>query len=132
MSIDRLSNMISSLKNASMAGKFVVEISYTKQCEEVAKVLKAKGFLSEIKLFKPEKTNVKMLHLGLTNDNGVCSFSEAFRISKPGRRIYRGKNELKNVRGIYGVVVVSTSKGIMDSTTAKKKNLGGEVLCEVY
>ncbi len=124
--------MISSLKNASMAGKPVVEISYTKQCEEVAKVLKTKGFLSEVKLFKPEKTNVKMLHLELALEDGVAKFTEAHRVSKPGRRIYRGKDELKNIRGVFGVVIVSTSKGIMDSASAKKKNLGGEVICEVF
>jgi small subunit ribosomal protein S8 len=132
MSMDRLSNMLSALKNASMAEKPHVEIMYSKECEEVAKVLKEKGFLESVKIFKPEKTSVKRLHIDLMKENGVFSLTEAKRVSKSGRRIYKGANELGRYKRGFGVMVVTTSKGIMDSVEARKKKLGGEVICEVF
>ncbi len=132
MSVDRISNMISSIKNSSMAGRNSLEIPHTLECEAIAKVLKQKGFLDEIKVFKKEKSSSKMLHLGLVKEDGVIKLSEAKRISKPGRRIYKGSKEFKPVLQGFGVLIVSTSRGIMDGQEAKKKKLGGEVLCEVY
>lgn len=132
MSMDRLSNMLSALKNASMAGRTSVEIMHSKQCEDVAKVLREKGFLESVKVFKPEKTSVKRLHIELAKENGVFNLTETRRVSKPGRRIYKGSDEMGSFKRGFGVMVVSTSKGIMDSSEARKKKLGGEVVCEVY
>ncbi len=132
MSMDRLSNMLSALKNASMAGKPVVEIMYSKECEEVAKVLRGKGFLESVKVFKPEKTSVKRIHIELAKADGIFTLTETRRVSKPGRRIYRGADEIGTFKRGFGVMVVSTSKGIMSSGEARKKKIGGEILCEVY
>ena len=132
MSMDRLSNMLSSLKNASMAGKKVVETRYSKECEEVAKVLKEKGFLESVKVFKPEKTTVKRLHIELAKEGNIFTLTEARRVSKPGRRIYKGADEIGTFKRGFGVMVVSTSKGIMSSAEARKKKIGGEIICEVY
>ncbi|HAI95296.1 TPA: 30S ribosomal protein S8 [candidate division WWE3 bacterium] len=132
MSMDRLSNMLSALKNASMAGKPVVEIMYSKECEEVAKVLREKGFLESVKVFKPEKTSVKRIHIELAKADGIFTLTETRRVSKPGRRIYRGADEIGTFKRGFGVMVVSTSKGIMSSGEARKKKIGGEILCEVY
>ncbi|KKS06252.1 MAG: 30S ribosomal protein S8 [candidate division WWE3 bacterium GW2011_GWF1_42_51] len=132
MSMDRLSNMLSAIKNASMAGKKVVEIMYSKECEEVAKVLREKGFLESVKVFKPEKTSVKRLHIELAVEENVFTLTEARRVSRPGRRIYRGADEIGTYKRGFGVMVVSTSKGIMSSAEARKKKIGGEIICEVY
>ena len=132
MSVDRISNMISSIKNTSMVGKDSLEIPYTTECESIAKVLKKSGFLDDVKVFKKEKSSSKMLHLDLSKEDGVIKISEAKRVSKPGRRIYKGFKDLKPVIQGFGVLVVSTSRGVMDGREAKKKKLGGEVLCEVY
>lgn len=132
MSMDRLSNMLSALKNASMAGKPVVEIMYSKECEEVAKVLREKGFLESVRVFKPEKTSVKRIHIELAKADGIFTLTETRRVSKPGRRIYRGADEIGTFKRGFGVMVVSTSKGIMSSGEARKKKIGGEILCEVY
>ena len=132
MSVDRISNMISSIKNTSMVGKDSLEIPYTTECESIAKVLKKSGFLDDVKVFKKEKSSSKMLHLDLSKEDGVIKISEAKRVSKPGRRIYKGFKDLKPVLQGFGVLVVSTSRGVMDGREAKKKKLGGEVLCEVY
>ncbi len=126
-----MSNMLSSLKNAAMAKKPAIEIVYSSQCENVAKVLKEKGFISEVKVFKPASTPFKMLHLGLAHDEDVYNISDIRRISKPGRRVFRKSDEIKKVAGGLGVSVVSTSKGVMEGSQAKSRKLGGEVICEV-
>jgi small subunit ribosomal protein S8 len=115
-----------------MAKKPSVEVMHSKECESVAKVLKDKGFLAEVKVFKPSESNVKMLHLDLAHDKTEYAITDVKRISKPGRRIYRGTSDLHRVEGGFGVAVVSTSKGIMADDMARKKKLGGEVLCEVF
>ncbi len=132
MSMDRISNMLSSLKNSSMAGRSTLEIRYSKECESIAKVLKSKGFLEDIKVFKKEKSSIKMIHIEFVKEDGIIKLSHVKRISKPGRRIYRGYKDLKPVLQGLGVLLVSTSRGILSGDEAYKKKLGGEVLGEVY
>jgi len=98
----------------------------------VAKVLKEKGFLESVKLFKPEKTSVKRIHIELAKADGIFTLTETRRVSKPGRRIYKGADEIGTFKRGFGVMVVSTSKGIMSSAEARKKKIGGEIICEVY
>jgi small subunit ribosomal protein S8 len=131
MSNDRLSDMLSSIKNAAMAGKPFIEVLFTKECESVAKNLEKAGFLSGVKSFKPEGKPFKMLRLDLAYENGIAKISDVKRVSKPGRRVYKGYQELRPMAGGFGVRVVSTSRGVMSSIEAKKKKLGGEVICEV-
>jgi small subunit ribosomal protein S8 len=131
MTTDRLSNLVSSLKNASLAKKGVLEVFHSIECEKVAEILKDRGFVSVVKVFKLPKSTVKKIHIELAETDGVYKLTEAKRISKPGRRIYRGARKLGATAGKFGVLIVSTPKGIMDGVDARKKNLGGEVLCEV-
>jgi len=91
-----------------------------------------KGFLESVKVFKPEKTSVKRLHIELAVEENVFTLTEARRVSRPGRRIYRGADEIGTYKRGFGVMVVSTSKGIMSSAEARKKKIGGEIICEVY
>lgn len=131
MTTDRLSNLISSLKNASLAKKSALEVFHSIECEKVAEILKDRGFVSSVKVFKMPKSTAKKIHIELMETDGVFKLTEARRISKPGRRIYQGAKDLRPTAGKFGVLIVSTPKGIMDSINARKKNLGGEVLCEV-
>jgi len=125
--------MISTLKNAAMSGKLAVEVFQTKECEGIAKILKEKGFLSEVRVFKPKDTTVKKLHLELAkNADGSMKIANAKRVSKPGRRVYIKSSDIKKTAGGFGVTVLSTPKGILDGASARKKKLGGEVLCEVF
>jgi small subunit ribosomal protein S8 len=132
MSMDRTSNMLSSIKNIAMAGRDFIEIRHTKECEAIAKVLQEKGYLEGVKSFKQEKGDGKMLHIGVVKEEGVAKLSQVKIISKPGRRIYRSFGELRPVLQGIGVMVISTSRGIMSGQEARKKKLGGEVICEVY
>ncbi|MFC1700080.1 30S ribosomal protein S8 [Patescibacteria group bacterium] len=132
MSMDRISNMLSSIKNASMVKKDFVEVIHSKECENIAKVLEKGGFVAAVKAFKPKETKRKMLRIDLINEEGEAKIRNVKRISKPGKRIYRGVSQLKPVQSGFGLLVVSTSRGVMSGSEAKKKKLGGEVLFEVY
>ena len=131
MSMDRISQLLSSIKNAAMANKPAIETFYSKQNESIAKVLEKKGFLEEVKVFKPKETAYKKLAIKLAYTDGFPKVSEVKQISKPGRRIYRSYARLHKIEAGLGVAVVSTSRGIMDAESAKRKKLGGELICEV-
>ena len=124
--------MLSSLKNASMAKKPYVETFYSKECEGVANVLKEAGFLKQVKTFKHKGKSYKGLRLDLAVEGEEFALSEVNRMSKPGRRLYIGSGDIKPVIGGHGVVVISTSRGIMSGEEAKKKKLGGELICRVF
>ena len=129
--MDNLSNMLSSIKNAAMSGKPSIEIVHTKECEEVAKNLEKGGFLEKVKVFKEDESKVKKLHIDLVYENGISKITDVKRMSKPGRRYYRGYKKLGRTAGGFGITVISTSRGVMDSVEARKKKLGGEVICKV-
>jgi len=123
--------MLSALKNASMAGNDYIETFYSKECEAVSKVLKEAGFLDEVKVFKHKEKKYKGLRLELTKVNGEFALIDLKRVSKPGRRVYTGSDDINRVSGGHGVLVVSTSRGLMSGEEARKKKLGGEVICKV-
>jgi len=127
-----MSDMLSSIRNAAMAKKPEIEVLYSKDCENVAKVLKARGFLTDLKVFKLKGKVFKMMNIKLAHDDGVYRISKIKRVSKLGKRVYKGYADLHPITSGLGVQVVSTSKGVMDGLIAKKKKLGGEIVCEVY
>ncbi|OGC47255.1 30S ribosomal protein S8 [candidate division WWE3 bacterium RIFCSPHIGHO2_01_FULL_42_13] len=132
MVMDTISNMLSSIKNASAVGKEFVELPYTKVNEAILEVLKKADFVAEAKVFKEKESSHKSLHIDLLYDDlGAPKIRKAGRISKPGRRIFKGYTELKRFVPGTGVWVVSTPRGILSSNEAKSKKLGGEIICEV-
>ena len=126
--MDTISNMLSAIKNACMAGKKSLEVPYSKESEAVAKILQESGYLESVKSFKEKGKAFKKLNLTLQYDDDLPRISDVKRISKPGRRVYSGAGLLRRP---HGVLVVSTSRGIMNGMDARKKKLGGEVICEV-
>ena len=120
---------------AGFGGGFYIEhvrfAEYQTEVENIAKVLKERGFLDEIKTFKPKGKSFKMLHLELALENGLPRITDVKRISKPGHRKYIGFSEIRKVAGGTGLQVISTSRGVLDSMVAKSKKLGGELICEV-
>ena len=133
MSLDRLSNMISSIKNAAMAKKAYLELPHTGTCEDVAKVLKENGFLTEVKVFKEKGQAFKSLRLDIAYDqNGTPLLSDIKRVSKPGKRVYTDYVSLGHVASGYGLMVVSTSRGITTGLDARKRKLGGEVILKAW
>jgi small subunit ribosomal protein S8 len=115
-----------------MAKKPYVEVTHSNECEAVAKVLEDRKFLSGLKVFKDKDSSFKRIHLDIAYEDGLPLITEVIRMSKPGSRMYKGSADLKLVRGRRGVSVISTSRGVMAAEDAKKKKLGGEVICKVY
>ncbi len=117
------------VKNGYLASHREVDVPYSKEKEGTLKVLKESGFIKDFQMAEEDgKKNLKVELL----DTGVRSILDVKRVSKPGRRIYIRAKEIYSVKGGSGVLLVSTSKGIMTGSEAKKKNLGGELIAEVF
>ena len=132
MSTDNIANMLSSIKNASLVKKEFIELPYTKMNETVAKVLEKSTFIGKVKVFKEKGSPHKSLRINIAyEDNGEARIRDITRVSKSGRRIYLGAKKIKRIKPEFGVIVISTSKGVMSGEQAREKKLGGEIICEV-
>lgn len=126
---DPLADMITRIRNAQMAQIAKTSMPSSKVKISVAAVLKSEGYITDYSVSsgpKPELTIELKYHQGKSVIDSIK------RISRPGLRNYRGKDELPNVANSLGVAIVSTSKGVMTDRAARKANIGGEVLCTVF
>jgi len=127
---DPISNMLTQIRNAQMVKKEAISIPYSDLNFEVARVLKEKGFLKEVN--KKGRKNKKKLEIALRYQDGVPAISGIKKVSKSSQRVYKGYQEIRKIKGGYGISVISTSKGVMADEEAKKKKAGGEIICEVW
>ena len=127
---DPLSDMLTRIRNAQMAGKTGVEMPGSKLKAAVANVLKEEGYIADFNA--TNESGKPRLAIELKYYNGKPVIAEIDRISRPGLRSYKGKDELPSVRGGLGVAIVSTSKGVMTDRAARAAGVGGEVLCTVF
>ncbi len=129
-----LANMLTIIKNAQAVGHKSVIVPFSRMKLDVANTLKAQGYIGDVekRQKKLKKSEVPYIHIMLQykDDEGVIHGTSMK--SKPSRRLYSGKNDLKPVRSGYGVSVISTSKGIMTGKEAYKAGLGGELLFEIW
>lgn len=130
--MDSIADMLTRIRNAQAVGKGKIEIPYSKMRRALAQLLLKEGYLSVVKTFKPPGRPFKGLALELKYFEGRPFISHIRMISRPGQRVYAGKGKLHSVLGGKGLVVVSTSRGLMSAKEARKKNLGGELVCEVW
>jgi len=131
---DPIGDMLAKVKNAILAKKEFVDVPPSKEKLEIIKILKNEGFIKNFKKMNDEKNEAKVFfRVFLKYDEaGTCAIFGLKRISKPGRRIYKGyKNLVKLYNGI-GINVVSTSTGIITDKKAVEKKVGGEVICSVW
>ncbi|MEM9255636.1 MAG: 30S ribosomal protein S8 [Pseudomonadota bacterium] len=127
---DPLSDMLTRIRNAQLAGKTRVEMPGSKLKAAVARVLKEEGYIEE---FQAESdTGRPRLAIDLKYYQGKPVIAEIDRISRPGLRRYASKGELPSVRAGLGIAIVSTSRGVMTDRAARAAGVGGEVLCTVY
>jgi len=122
--MDPIADFLTQIRNAQMAGLESVSIPYSKLKEEIAKVMKKNDFLKNIEIDKSGKFPVLKLEL----PDKTLSLK---RVSKCGQRIYTAAKELRKVCSGFGIAIVSTSEGLMTGYEARKKNIGGELLCEI-
>jgi small subunit ribosomal protein S8 len=127
--IDPIADMLTRIRNAGRALLPAVAMPHSKVKEGLAHILKKEGYVAEVTV---EGTVKKTLKLRLKYEGKKCVIEGLKRVSKPGLRNYVGATEIPRVRGGLGVAVVSTSEGIMTGMDARKKNIGGELLCYVW
>jgi small subunit ribosomal protein S8 len=125
---DSISDLLTRIRNANTARKALVVMPYSKMKEQVARILKENGFLDEVKV--GSAGSFKSLELSLPeNPETITSL---IRVSKPGRRVYTSSRDIPLVLGGRGIVIVSTSAGVMTGREARKAGLGGELICKVW
>ena len=127
--IDPISDMLTRIRNATMALQPATVVPHSKLKESIAGILKKEGYIAE---FTVEGKIPKTLKLKLKYQGKKGVIEGLRRVSKPGLRNYVGATEIPRVRGGLGTAIVSTSQGIMSGQQAKKNNIGGELLCFVW
>ena len=127
---DSIADMLTRIRNAQMANHVSVEMPSSKFKVALAKVLKKEGYLNDI---IQHKKGVKIiLEIVFKKDENRYAISGIKRISRPGQRVYIKKDKVSKVLNGCGISVISTSKGVMTNVEARKNNLGGEIVCEVW
>jgi len=126
---DPIADMLTRVRNAQAAEKVEVSMPASKMKERVAAVLKDEGYITDYQQSEVDGKPVLTITLKYFNNKPVIEKIE--RVSRPGLRIYRSKDELPKVLGGLGVAIVSTSKGVMSDRAARAAGVGGEVICTV-
>lgn len=134
---DPIADMLTRIRNASAAKKSEVVLPMSKIKYSIAKILEKEGYVGSVGIEKSEAKKNKSfvfdeLKIALKYDNGKSVISSLKRISKPGLRVYVNRDELPRVLNNLGIAIISTSQGLMTNKEARKKNIGGEVVCEIY
>lgn len=127
---DPIADMISRIRNAVAVNNSTISLPHSNTKETVAKTLAANGFLSSVKA--GEENGKKTLTIVINGDDEPAKITEISRISRPGRRTYVKAAAIPTVKRGRGIVVISTSRGIMTGKEAASQKLGGELICEVY
>ncbi len=130
VSTDPIADMLTRIRNAINVQKSEVVMPHSKIKQSVAELLKSSGFVSDVKVL--DATVGKHLKIVINGEGESPRITEIARLSKPGRREYTGAKEIPTVKGGRGIVIVSTSHGLMTGAQAKKSGVGGELICKVY
>ena len=127
---DPIAELLTRIHNAKLVGKTEVRVPSSKMKKVIAEQLVKNGYLADVKLEDAKPRGVLVVTI---NEEGTNStINEITRVSKPGRRVYVGASEIPKVKSGRGLVLISTSKGVMTGAEAAKAKLGGELLLKVY
>ena len=129
VSTDPISDMFTRIRNAIAVGKHEVSMPHSNIKEAVAKILADNGFLSEVSV---ANEGFRTLNITINSESANATITEIARLSRPGRRLYVGADKIPTVKRGRGIVIVSTSAGVMTGKEAKAKRLGGELIGQVY
>ena len=130
VSTDPIADMLTRIRNAINVRKHEVVLPHSKVKQSVAELLKANGFLSDVSV--TDATVGKSMKIVINDENENARITEIVRLSKPGRREYVGSADIPAVKRGRGLVIVSTSKGMMTGAQARRQGVGGELICKVY
>ena len=129
-STDQIADLITRIRNAVMVGKNEILVPTSRLKVGVVGVLKKNGYIADFEVV--EGTPRGMLKITIFEPGTTARINEIAKVSKPGRRVYSGSDDLPVVKSGRGMIIVSTSKGIMTGREAKKNRLGGEILVRVW
>jgi len=127
---DPVADMLTRIRNAINVQKTEVLVPHSKFKESIAKLLSDSNFLSGVKVV--DEPIGKMIQIVITSEGSNPKITEITRMSSPGRRVYASSDKIPKVKGGRGIVIVSTSKGLMSDVQARQQKLGGELICKVY
>jgi len=130
MTTDPIADIIIRIKNAHMARHSSVELPYSNIKKSIADILVEEGYLTDAVV--KEGTPFKSIVLTLKYIGRLPVINDVKRMSKPGRRLYAPAKKLPKALGGYGITILSTSKGVMTDKKARKQNIGGELLCQIW
>lgn len=131
MMTDPIADMLTRVRNALRIERGSVEMPCSKIKVAIAEALQREGYIWDFEVLEQEPQNVLRINLKY-GPNGERVVQNIQRTSKPGRRIYRGADELGHVRQGLGVSIISTSKGVLSNREARKQGVGGEVICTIW
>jgi small subunit ribosomal protein S8 len=125
--IDPITDMLNRIRNAQAVSHKTVSIPFSNLKYEIAQILEKQGFVEKVE--KKGRNPKRLIEVTLKYPATISGLK---RISKPGQRIYAGFKEIKGSKGGYGILIISTPKGLMTGKEARKNKLGGEILCEIW
>ena len=128
---DPIADMLTRIRNAGMAGQTEATMPLTKVLVAIAKVLQKEGYIAGYEIQEGKPYSTLLVRLKYTTDKRHA-IREIKRVSKLGLRVYRGRDELPRVKNGLGIAIVTTSQGVMTGYEARRRGIGGEVLCTVY
>jgi small subunit ribosomal protein S8 len=128
---DPVADMLTRIRNAQLARHPKVDVPASKLKMDISRILKEEGFITNFKLAEDGAKRSIRIYLKYTPGN-VPLISRIERVSRPGCRVYVGSKEVPRVLGGLGINILTTPKGVMTGATARKENVGGEVLCQVW
>ena len=133
MMTDPIADMLTRIRNAVRIERPVVEMPHSKVKRGVAEVLKREGYIWDWREEEAKEAPGTQLFIDLKyGPNGERVIRHIKRVSKPGRRVYSGAKDLRPILNGLGISIISTSRGVVSDREARQKNLGGEVLCELW
>lgn len=129
-STDQIADLITRIRNAIMVGKTEIRVPTSKLKVAVVEGLQKSGYIDSYDIEEAKPRNI--LHVVINAEGTAARINEIVKVSKPGRRVYTSVEEIPVIKSGRGVVLISTSKGLMTGKEAKKARLGGEILVKVY
>ena len=128
---DPIADLLARIRNAILAKHDRLDVPASNLKQEICRILKEQGYIEEIQRLESKPQDVLRIYLRY-DPAGIPAITRMSRVSKPGRRVYRGAEDIPNVKNGLGTGIVSTSHGLLTDHQAREQRLGGEILCEIW
>jgi small subunit ribosomal protein S8 len=126
---DTISDMLTRIRNANLVKSKTVSIPLTRMSQQISQILEKEGFIESLQTYPSETLTLRLKYIGQEKKPCITNLR---RISKPGLRIYANHKEIPKILGGLGIVILSTSQGIMTDREARFRKIGGEILCSIW